>query len=163
MLRNYGSKQRYCHEVVGVNSRLDPLQAALLSVKLPLLEADNARRAQIARTYRTCCADLPVGLQEGPDWVSSSWHLFVIRVAARDRLGEALAKDGVQCLIHYPVPPHRQGAYAKDGYPEQPLAEAMGHEVLSLPMGPHLSDDQVSEVVAALRRHLRPPISSHPV
>ncbi len=155
MLRNYGSRQRYHHDLVGVNSRLDPIQAAFLSIKLRLLEADNLRRMKIADVYRTSCSDLPMQIQNEPAWVCSSWHLFVIRVAARDRLREALSKDGIESLIHYPVPPHKQAAYVSDGYPELPHAEVLAREVISLPMGPHLSEVQLMEVTESLRKNLQ--------
>lgn len=155
MLRNYGSERRYHHQFAGVNSRLDPMQAALLSVKLTALDADNTRRAQIARVYREGLADLPLQMQAVPDWADPVWHLFVIRVAARDHLQEALACDGIESLVHYPIPPHIQPAFSAAGYGPQPIAESLGNDILSLPMGPHLSDDQVYRVIEALRRHLR--------
>ena len=116
MLRNYGSRVKYEHEVAGVNSRLDPLQAAFLSVKLTRLAEWNARRAAIAAFYLDALAGMPgLTLPAVLDGAEPSWHLFVVRHARRDALQVALAEAGVQTLIHYPTPPHLQGAYARHG------------------------------------------------
>jgi dTDP-4-amino-4,6-dideoxygalactose transaminase len=154
-LRNYGSKRKYHNERIGVNSRLDEIQAAFLRVKLPHLDAENARRTDIAQRYTDGLADLAgQGLrlpQIDPD-CSSVWHLYVVRHSRRDRLAARLAEQGVGTLIHYPVPPHRQPAYAALGWGEGsfPIAEAMHHEVLSLPMGPTMSLDDADRVVRAI-------------
>jgi dTDP-4-amino-4,6-dideoxygalactose transaminase len=155
MMRNYGSSKRYCHEFRGVNSRLDPLQAAFLSVKLPYLEEDNSRRTEIARLYQKGLANLPLGMQAVPNGIYPAWHLFVVRSPRRDELQAALQQIGVESLVHYPTPPNRQKAYTKMEYGPQPIAEGMGKEMLSLPMGPHLSDDDVYRVIEALNQCLR--------
>jgi dTDP-4-amino-4,6-dideoxygalactose transaminase len=153
-LRNYGSKVKYYNEVPGYNSRLDELQAALLSVKLPLLDADNARRRAIAALYNEQLAGIAgLALPQTPAWAEPVWHVYVIRHARRDALAKALAEQGIGTIVHYPVPPHLQPAYAGLGYKagDFPLAEAIHNEVLSLPIGPTMSDAQTLEVVAAVR------------
>jgi dTDP-4-amino-4,6-dideoxygalactose transaminase len=142
VLRNYGSRVKYENEVRGFNSRLDPLQAGFLRVKLRHLNEWNARRRVIAALY----ADR-LGAMQGlttpfvPEWAEPCWHLFVVRHAQRDRLHEHLSREGIGTLIHYPVPPHRSRAY-EDLRPHLaalPIAETLAHSVLSLPLGPHMS------------------------
>lgn len=144
VLRNYGSRVKYVNEVQGWNSRLDPLQAAILRVKLAHLDEWNARRAEIAALYLRELADCGVVLPQVPDWAQPVWHLFVVRHPRRDDFQQRLAQAGVQTLIHYPIPPHRQAAYAGLGIAPGtlPIAERLAAEVLSLPMGPHLSSAQ---------------------
>lgn len=158
-LRNYGSRQKYVNEVIGVNSRLDPIQAAILRAKLPHLEAWRARRVHHAARYSEGLAGLPLVLPQVPAWADPAWHLYVVRVAAasRPRIVEALHAEGIATLIHYPIPPHRQAAYAGVSLPRGPLplAEQLANEVLSLPMGPHLTDDQRDRVIDALHRVVR--------
>ena len=154
MLRNYGSRVKYEHEVAGVNSRLDPLQAAFLGVKLEWLEEWNARRAAIAALYLDALASVPeLTLPAVLTGAEPSWHLFVVRHGRRNALQAALAEAGVHTLIHYPMPPHRQGAYVSLGMGEGslPVAEAIHREVLSLPIGPHLSLDDAARVAEAVR------------
>lgn len=156
-LRNYGSKVKYYNEVAGYNSRLDELQAALLSVKLGQLPADNARRRAIAALYQRELAGIPgLTLPSVPAWAEPVWHLYVVRHAQRDALAASLAQQGIGTVVHYPVAPHLQPAYAALGLQrgQLPLAETLQDEVLSLPMGPHLSDAQVLEVAAAVRAAL---------
>ncbi|GAA4039073.1 DegT/DnrJ/EryC1/StrS family aminotransferase [Sphingomonas rosea] len=152
-LGNYGSHKRYVNEVRGVNSRLDPIQAAVLGVKLAHLEEWNARRARTAARYCEGLAGCDLVLPHVPDWADPAWHLFVVRSANRDALQAALADKGVQTIIHYPIPPHLQGAYADLGIARGrlPIAEQLADEVLSLPIGPHLSDSDVDTVIAAVR------------
>ncbi|MFM7102548.1 MAG: DegT/DnrJ/EryC1/StrS family aminotransferase, partial [Verrucomicrobiota bacterium] len=158
VLRNYGSRQRYHNEVPGVNSRLDELQAALLRIKLRHLDAWNLRRKHLAGRYLADLsapgADPRLVLPHVPAWADPVWHLFVIRHPRRDELQRHLAAAGIGTLIHYPVPPHRSGAYAgtPGGWPGGfPVAEHLAESVLSLPMGPHLPADQVAAVAAAVR------------
>ena len=153
VLRNYGSKQKYRHEVVGFNSRLDELQAAFLRHKLTTLDADNAHRAEIAAHYTQGLQGLPLLLPEVADACAPVWHLYVVRHANRDALAQALVERGVSTVIHYPVPPHLQPAYAHlgMGHGDLPIAERLHREVLSLPMGPHLRLDEADAVVAAVR------------
>lgn len=149
VLRNYGSRQKYVNEVQGVNSRLDPIQAAILSAKLPHLDAWTARRADIAAAYAKGLIETGLRLPYVPDWAKPSWHLFVVGSTDRELLQNRLAKAGISTLIHYPIPPHMQEAYAHLGIaPEQlPLARSLANDVLSLPMGPHLSLSDVSAIV----------------
>jgi dTDP-3-amino-3,4,6-trideoxy-alpha-D-glucose transaminase len=154
LLRNYGSRRRYVHEVAGGNSRLDPLQAALLGVKLAHLEAWNARRAVHAAAYLAALDPDLVGLPAADgDGATSSWHLFVVRHPDREALRRHLAEHGVETLVHYPVPPHRSPAYATGAH--HPGADAWASTVLSLPLGPHLTDAQREHVVAAVQASLK--------
>lgn len=147
-LRNYGSHEKYKNLFQGVNSRLDELQAALLRVKLKHLDAQNARRREIAVAYREGIHAAGVVLPEMPAGDDAHvWHLFVVRSRARDALQQHLARSGVQTLVHYPIPPHKQTAYAAWNDRHYPLTERIHAEVLSLPMGPHLSAEQVQEVI----------------
>jgi dTDP-4-amino-4,6-dideoxygalactose transaminase len=152
VLRNYGSRVKYVNEVRGFNSRLDEIQAAILRAKLPHLDDWNARRARIAELYRSGLQGCGLGLPAtGPD-DESAWHLFVVRSRRRDALKAHLDQRGVGTLIHYPIPPHLQAAYADLGYPRGafPLAESIADEVLSLPMGPHIGESEVGRVIEAI-------------
>lgn len=152
-LRSYGSTEKYVHDEVGWNSRLDELQAALLSVKLARLPEHNARRDRLARRYAAGLADTQLALPATPDWATPVWHLYVVRTPHRDALRAHLASHGVETLVHYPVPPHRQPAFA--GTPLAaaylPGADALARDVLSLPMGPNLTDAQQDTVIDAVR------------
>lgn len=156
VLRNYGSQKKYHNEAVGWNSRLDELQAALLSAKLPQLDEDNAHRAAIARRYLQGLRDEPLGLPRVAEGAEAVWHLFVVRHPQRDRLAALLAEAGVQTLIHYPVAPHRQPAYAELGLGAGalPVSELLHAQVLSLPIGPTQSLAQTEHVIASVRRAL---------
>jgi dTDP-4-amino-4,6-dideoxygalactose transaminase len=154
MLRNYGSRTKYRHELAGFNSRLDALQCAFLRAKLPLLDADNARRRTIARRYLDglrSVSDLLLPVE--PARTQAAWHLFVVRHSRRDSLARRLANAGIESMIHYPVPPHLQPAYASLAMPRGtfPVSERLHEQVISLPMGPHLSDMQVDEVIRTVR------------
>lgn len=153
VLGNYGSERKYIHQRQGYNSRLDPLQAAILRVKLQHLDAWNARRETIANLYLDRLADTRVGLPTIPNWADPAWHLFVVRVSDREAAQQALSDAGVNTLIHYPLPPHRQEAYSELGLTAgtYPIAERLAGEVLSLPIGPHLALEQAERVAAALR------------
>lgn len=157
--RNYGSQVKYYNEVAGYNSRLDELQAALLSVKLRTLDQGNARRRAIAAVYARELAGIPgLLLPAVPAWAEPVWHVYVVRHPRRDALAKALAERGIGTIVHYPVPPHLQPAYAHMGYKEGdlPLAEAIHREVLSLPIGPTMTLEQAAEVCAAVRLALAP-------
>ena len=154
-LRNYGSKLKYHFEEIGFNSRLDELQAALLRAKLPALDAGNQHRAAIAQQYLSGLQGVSVDLTLptlAPD-ATSAWHLFVLRHPQRDALAQALTAAGVATLIHYPVTPHLQPAYAGLGFKRGafPIAEAMHNEVLSLPIGPTQTAAQTAQVITAVR------------
>ena len=191
VLRNYGSRVKYVNEVQGVNSRLDPIQAAVLRVKLKVLDEWNTRRKTIAAQYLAAFSPRPAGegLGEGatilpslsgsevevratispsppgrgagvralippyvPDYADPVWHLFVIRSPQRDALQQQLMNAGIGTMIHYPIPPHLQAAYADPGYPPGafPIAEDMAGGVLSLPIGPQLGVTAAGAVVDAL-------------
>lgn len=153
-LGNYGSAERYVNVEKGVNSRLDPLHAAVMTVKLPYLDAWNARRARIAARYLDKLRGCDLVLPHVPDWAGPAWHLFVVHTPRRDGLRAALAAEGIATQIHYPIPPHRQAAYAELGLSEGafPIAERLAAETLSLPIGPHLADEDVGRVIDAIRR-----------
>lgn len=157
ILRNYGSREKYKNEVPGLNSRLDPVQAAFLSVKLQVLDSWNARRAEIAASYQEAFADLDLILPEVATEAAPVWHLYVVRHPHRDGLAAKLAEAGVQTLVHYPIPPHAQQAYASLGMTDHdlPLARQLADEVLSLPIGPHLSAAQTEQVISATRSALK--------
>jgi dTDP-3-amino-3,4,6-trideoxy-alpha-D-glucose transaminase len=153
LLRNYGSRRKYEHEVAGTNSRMDELQAAALRVKLAHLDEWNARRANIAERYLSELADVAeITLPEVMPGAEPAWHLFVVRHPERDRFQEALRERGIETLIHYPVAPHKSGAYAGMRAPAEQVegAEEIASQVLSLPMGPHLSEEQAAAVVEAV-------------
>lgn len=151
-LRNYGSSAKYVHDMIGLNSRLDPLQAAILRVKLRHLDEWNARRLSLAECYRQCLAGTNVLLPAKSDGFESVFHLFVIRTPHRDMLQAGLKEAGIETLIHYPIPPHKQGAYGSMQDDILSVAERLSREVLSLPMGPHLSIDDVCEVARQITR-----------
>lgn len=153
ILGNYGCSTRYVSEVRGVNSRLDPLQAAVLTAKLRHLDAWNDRRRERAARYAREIIGAGIVLPQVPEWADPVWHLFVVQSEERDRLQQRLAVAGVQTLVHYPVPPHLQGACTDLGYSrgDFPIAEKLADTVLSLPIGPHLSDDDASQVIEAVR------------
>ncbi len=152
VLRNYGSRLKYVNETKGYNSRLDPLQAAILSVKLSYLETWNARRQVIAAIYNNRLADTKLQLPFVPDWAQTAWHLYVVKSSKREELQQALTTSGVGTLIHYPIPPHLQQAYAAQNWStgQFPLAESMAQSVLSLPMGPALSEADANSVADAV-------------
>lgn len=157
VLRNYGSHVKYHNESLGFNSRLDELQAALLRVKLAKLDDWNERRRKLARRYLEKLAGVPgLVLPTVPKWADPVWHLFVVRHPRREQLQKNLAEAGVGTLIHYPVPPHLQPAYAALGYKRGnfPISEELADQVLSLPMGPHLTEADQDRVVAEVRRAL---------
>lgn len=152
VLRNYGSRVKYHNELVGYNSRLDELQAAFLCERLPSLDADNMRRRQIARSYQERLANSGLILpfeESGNDHV---WHLFVVRHPERSAFAQRLAAKGIGTVIHYPLPPHLQPAYAGLGLAEGslPISERIHEEVLSLPIGPTMTEEDVSSVVSAV-------------
>jgi dTDP-4-amino-4,6-dideoxygalactose transaminase len=153
VLANYGSVTRYVNEVKGMNSRLDPIQAAILDVKLKNLDAWNGRRRAIASFYQSALADSGLVLPYVPNWSEPAWHLYVVQTEERERLQKHLAAAGVQTQIHYPIPPHLQQAYEDMGCSrgDFPIAERSADRVLSIPIGPHMSLDQAEIVAAAIR------------
>jgi dTDP-4-amino-4,6-dideoxygalactose transaminase len=154
VLRNYGSRKKYYNEVRGHNSRLDPLQAAFLRVKLRHLDEWNRHRQQIATRYLDGLRDFPdLSLPHVPPDVIPVWHVFIVSHPERDRLQEYLEEHGVGTLIHYPVPPHLSEAYQDLGYHagDFPITEKMANTILSIPMGPHLSMEDADYVIEKIR------------
>lgn len=149
VMRNYGSRVKYVNEVQGVNSRLDPIQAAVLRAKLPYLDKWTGRRRKIAAAYNHGLDGHDLALPYVPDWAEPAWHLYVIRTRERNTLQKHLTERGVGTLIHYPIPPHMQQAYAGLGYKPDafPIATTLGAEILSLPMGPALSISNLDDVI----------------
>lgn len=173
-LANYGSNKKYVSDYQGLNSRLDEIQAAILRTKLPRLDADNQRRDEIAQYYLNNITNnaiiLPSKTRKGNSQLDSSlsdiggepgtwnpklthvWHLFVIRSHQRDDLHKYLAENGVQTLIHYPIPPHKQLAYKEWNNMSLPITEKIHREVLSLPIGPVMHWEEVEQVVSNLNK-----------
>jgi dTDP-4-amino-4,6-dideoxygalactose transaminase len=152
MLRNYGQTRRYVHDIKGFNSRLDEVQAAVLSAKLPWLDRHNERRAAIAEAYGRLIGSGAVVKPVARPWGRHAWHLYVVRHADRDRLMADLDKAGIGTLIHYPVAIHLQKAYADLGLSRGalPVAERLAEEVLSLPLFPQLTDREVEFVASSV-------------
>lgn len=164
MLRNYGSRQKYRHEVAGVNSRLDELQAAFLRARLARLEAGNQARRALAADYGRALADIPgLTLPTAANWAEPVYHLYVVRTEGdtgrRDALAAALKAKGIETLIHYPIACHRQDAFADLGFAPGrfPLAERLAEEVLSLPFWPGMPAGDVEAVAQAVREALHAP------
>ena len=155
VLRNYGSRVKYHNEQKGFNSRLDELQAAILRVKIPVLDEWNQRRKQIAQIYLTELSDVPgLVLPHIDPSADSAWHLFVVQHPERDQLQRRLKENQIGTMIHYPIPPHEQPAYSELGsclHGKFPIAEQIHRRVLSLPIGPHLSIDDAARVAEAVR------------
>ncbi len=150
VLRNYGSRVKYVNAVQGYNSRLDPIQAAILRVKLAHLDKWNARRGVIAGRYQQGLANCGLKLPHVPDWAEPVWHLYVVQHPRRDALQKQLGEAGIGTLIHYPIPPHLQGAYANMGLGKGtfPISERIHESVLSLPISPSMTLEQANQVVA---------------
>lgn len=149
-LRNYGSDVKYHFPYRGTNSRLDEVQAAWLRVKLPHLDADNARRREIAARYLAEITN-PAIVQPAPVAADANvWHVYPVRTPRRDSFQKYLAERGVQTVIHYPIPPHRQPAYTEWHDLSLPITEAIHDTVISLPISPVLTNGEVSEIVAAV-------------
>lgn len=149
-LRNYGSSQKYVNDYVGQNSRLDELQAAILSAKLPLLEQDNARRRTIAEWYLNGLKNPDIILPPADQLAQDAWHLFVIRHPRRDDFRTYLHERGIGTDFHYPIPPHRQRAYSAFAHLSFPIAEQLHREVVSLPLNPALTDDDVDYIIETI-------------
>lgn len=148
ILSNYGSRVKYENEVQGVNSRLDSIQAAVLSVKLDYLDEWNARRSVFAEKYNQELSRTNLLLPYVPEWAEPVWHQYVVRTDDRDRLRRCLAHAGVATLIHYPIPPHRQKAYGGSMYEVGSLAgaEKLSNQILSMPIGPQMNVLTISHI-----------------
>ena len=155
-LRNYGSKVKYENEIIGVNSRLDELQAAFLNIKLPELNKENQIRRKIAKQYLSEIKNNKIVLPELslPEIIQSHvFHLFVIRTANRNHLKEYLFKNGIETMIHYPIPPHKQKALNKWNSLSFPVAEKMHDEVLSIPLNGSLTETEINKIITILNNY----------
>jgi dTDP-4-amino-4,6-dideoxygalactose transaminase len=151
-LRNYGSETKYLNEFIGINSRLDEIQAAFLNLKLSNLAADNEKRRSIAKRYLTEIKNDKIIL---PFWDFSKnhvFHLFVIRISRRAELQVYLQQYGIETAIHYPIPPHKQKALEQMNALSFPITEKIHEEVLSIPLHPALKDEEVSAIIKALNQ-----------
>jgi len=169
-LGNYGSKQKYVNEFQGLNSRLDEIQAGFLDVKLKYIDTENQYRRQIAERYLTeitnpliqlpfpINSNVKVGENKEHSWHlfvvrTQAWHLFVVRTQDRNRLQKYLAENDIQTLIHYPIPPNKQLAYAAMNHLDYPITNAIHNEVLSLPISPITTQEEVTRIIAALNSY----------
>lgn len=151
-IANYGSDRKYHHIYKGVNSRMDELQAALLDVKLPYLDSDNNRRREIAKYYREHITNPKIILPKTYDEDAHVWHVFAVRTDNRDALVKHLEENGIQTNVHYPTPPHKQGAYAEWENQSFPVSEEIHRTIMSLPMSPVMTDDEVRTVVDVVNK-----------
>ena len=153
MLGNYGSREKYVNQIQGVNSRLDPIHAAVLRVKLNHLDEWTERRRAVAATYSERLEGGALILPQVPDWADPVWHQYVVRSSDRDALQSRLAEAGIGTLIHYPIPPHMQKAYAELGFKAEdfPVARKLASQLLSLPIGPHLPAEAVRHIIETVR------------
>lgn len=150
-LANYGSNQKYINIYQGLNSRLDEIQAAVLNVKLKYIDAENSRRREIANKYISDIKNENIQLPIVPDNEEEHvWHLFVIRTNEREKVQSYLADNEIQTLVHYPIPPHKQKAYSELNHLSFPVTEKIHDEVLSLPISPVMSDEEVERVIKVL-------------
>lgn len=152
-LRNYGSEKKYYNDFIGFNSRLDEIQAAFLNVKLPYLDGENNVRRTIAKRYSTEIKNDKITLPFCDLSENHVFHLFVIQTQNRNELQQFLAQNGIETLIHYPVPPHQQKALSHWNHLSFPITEMIHNEVLSLPMSPVMTDDEVTKVITVLNQY----------
>jgi dTDP-4-amino-4,6-dideoxygalactose transaminase len=156
-LRNYGSEVKYQNDLIGINSRLDELQAAFLNLKLPNLDTDNEKRRAVAKRYLTEIKNekilLPIMSLRGTKQSGHVFHLFVIRTQNRDHLQHYLAANNIETMIHYPIPPHKQKALKSWNDLSFPITEKIHREVLSLPISPVMTIDEVSHIISILNKY----------
>jgi len=155
-IANYGSTKKYVFRYQGRNSRLDEINAAVLGVKLQHLDEDNERRRRVARRYISQIDNPAVLLPTVADWNAHVFHIFAIRTMARDDLQQYLAARGIETLIHYPIPPHKQECYKAWNQLSYPITERIHREELSLPMSPTLGDHEVGEIIEAVNSFKHP-------
>jgi dTDP-4-amino-4,6-dideoxygalactose transaminase len=158
-LRQYGWRQRFISDIAGMNSRLDPLQAAVLRVKLRHLSEENSQRQQVAKVYSAQLEGLPVKLPQVGDDIDHVFHQYVLRINNRDQVQTFLAEHGIGTAIHYPVPVHLQAAYVDRvalGAKQLPVTEQLRHEILSLPMHPHLTKPEIQRTIDGLLAWFKP-------
>jgi len=158
-LGNYGMSEKYVNDFKGVNSRMDEIQAAILSVKLKYLDEEIWRRREIAQKYLQKIQNPVIVLPQllkgvmAKEYKGHVWHLFVVRTQERDRFQQYLTEQSIQTLIHYPIPPHKQRAYRELNHLSLPVTEKIHNEVLSLPIGSHLSEQDVDTIIEAVNRY----------
>lgn len=146
-LRNYGSHKKYENLYQGVNSRLDEIQSAMLSIKLKFLDSDIAKRRQIAEKYNNQIKNTLISKPYFNDMCHHVWHLYVLRTEHRTQFQQYMTENGVQCLIHYPIPPHKQAAYKYWNNMSLPVTELVHKEIISIPMDPTMTEDEVQQVI----------------
>ena len=152
-MSNYGSSEKYVNRMKGLNSRMDEIQAAVLCLKLKRLDADNEARRKVAKAYSKGITNPLITLPSLPsDPTENVWHVYPIRTPERDRLREYLSREGIETMVHYPIPPHRQQAYAEWNDRSYPISEQIHKEILSLPMSPVMTDDEIRRVIEALNK-----------
>lgn len=152
-LANYGSKIKYINEYAGLNSRMDEIQAAVLDVKLKYLDEDTNRRRVIAQMYRKRIVNLKLILPSAVKEEDHVWHLFTVRVEERDKFQQYLTDNGIQTLIHYPIPPYKQKAYKKWNGMCFPITDKIHNEILSLPISPVMTDEEVNKVISVINNY----------
>ena len=152
-LRNYGSEKKYYNEFLGVNSRLDELQAAFLNVKLPYLDVDNISRQNVAKRYLSEIKNEKIIHPKVASFENHVFHLFVIRTENREELQRYLLQNNIETVIHYPIPPHKQKALKNWNDLSFPISEKIHYEVLSLPISPVMTDEEVSFVIEILNKY----------
>lgn len=146
-IANYGSDRKYHHIYKGVNSRLDEIQAAVLDIKLKHLDSDNNKRREISKYYRENIKNSKIILPDTYDEKSHVWHIFAVRTQNRDEFQKYLTEKGIQTIIHYPTPPHKQGAYKEWNNLSFPITEEIHNTILSLPISPIMTDSEIEKVV----------------
>ncbi|MBO1255249.1 DegT/DnrJ/EryC1/StrS family aminotransferase [Alteromonas sp. 5E99-2] len=151
-LRNYGSHKKYEHSYLGVNSRLDEIQAAMLRVKLKYLSDETVSRRDVASRYLSGIVNTKIQLPQDPIPLSHVWHLFVVQTEYRTKLQEFLSSEGIQTQIHYPIPPNKQQAYKKWSNLSLPISEKLHQRVLSLPIAPNLENDEVEYIIKTVNQ-----------
>lgn len=156
-LRNYGSTIKYYNDYIGTNSRLDELQAAVLNVKLKYLEAENQRRRELARFYFSEIKHPDLILPSLKTLYEDAWHLFVVRHPKREQFIDYLMENGIQATVHYPVPAHKQRAYAAYNHLNLPITEQIHNEVISLPLNPSLTDKEAAYIVQVINQSVSQP------
>ena len=152
-IANYGSDRKYHHIYKGVNSRLDEIQAAVLNVKLKYLDKDNARRREISKYYRENIKNRIIILPETYDESAHVWHVFAVRTPERDRFQKYLEENNIQTIIHYPTPPHKQGAYQEWNNLSYPISEEIHRTIISLPISPVMTDDEAQRVTEVINEY----------
>lgn len=152
-IANYGSDRKYHHIYKGVNSRLDEIQAAVLDIKLKHLDSDNNKRREISKYYRENIKNSKIILPDTYDEKSHVWHIFAVRTQNRDEFQKYLSEKGIQTIIHYPTPPHKQGAYKEWNNLSFPITEEIHNTILSLPISPVMTDSEIEKVVEVVNEY----------